>query len=83
MPKGMDELLNPVGMVGSNPNKDSPCLEIEFERFANLVTFPSMQQIEEYAQFVTKLERDSLTSLNKVIIWFIILSGRILQNRRK
>ncbi|XP_013776261.1 phosphatidylinositol 4,5-bisphosphate 3-kinase catalytic subunit alpha isoform-like [Limulus polyphemus] len=59
MPKGMDELLNPLGSSGSNPNKDSPCLEIEFDRFSNTVVFPSMDQVEEYAKFVSKLDRNN------------------------
>ncbi len=28
VPKGMDDLLNPLGAMGSNPVKDSPCLEV-------------------------------------------------------
>lgn len=59
LPKGMDELLNPLGTAGSNPNKDSPCLEIEFDRFSHPVTFPPFEQIQEYAQFITKLESDA------------------------
>ena len=32
VPKGFDDLLNPLGNQGSNPNTDSPRLEIEFEK---------------------------------------------------
>ncbi|XP_035226902.1 phosphatidylinositol 4,5-bisphosphate 3-kinase catalytic subunit alpha isoform-like isoform X2 [Stegodyphus dumicola] len=58
MPKGMDELLNPIDTTGSNPNKDSPCLELEFDRFGSTVKYPSMQEVEEYAHFVSKLEKE-------------------------
>ncbi|GIY18285.1 hypothetical protein CDAR_473592 [Caerostris darwini] len=56
MPKGMDELLNPIDTTCSNPNRDSPCLVLEFERFSSTVVFPTMLEIEEYANFVSKLE---------------------------
>lgn len=56
MPKGMDELLNPIDTTFSNPNKDSPCLILEFERFSSTVVFPSMAEVEDYASFVSKLE---------------------------
>ncbi|PRD35280.1 UNVERIFIED_CONTAM: Pik3ca [Trichonephila clavipes] len=56
MPKGMDELLNPIDTTGSNPNRDSPCLVLEFERFSSTVVFPTMGEIEEYANFVSKIE---------------------------
>ncbi len=56
MPKGYDELLNPLGMIGSNPNNDSSCLQIEFDRFTLPVVFPPENQIEEYAAFINKLE---------------------------
>ena len=32
VPKGFDDLLNPLGNQGSNPNTDSPRLELEFEK---------------------------------------------------
>ena len=56
MPKGFDDLLNPLGMIGSNPNNDSSCLQIEFDRFSPPVVFPPESQIEEYATFINKLE---------------------------
>ncbi|XP_059152563.1 phosphatidylinositol 4,5-bisphosphate 3-kinase catalytic subunit alpha isoform-like [Physella acuta] len=40
MPQGMDDLLNPIGITGSNPNKDCPCLEIEFDRFMHPLSYP-------------------------------------------
>ncbi|GAB6018709.1 Phosphatidylinositol 4,5-bisphosphate 3-kinase catalytic subunit alpha isoform [Chamberlinius hualienensis] len=58
VPKGHDDLLNPLGLTGSNPNKDSPCLEIEFDRFSCPVTFPSQEQIEDFAKFITLSQRD-------------------------
>ena len=57
MPKGVDELLNPLGMIGSNPNNDSSCLQIEFERFSHPVVFPMDSQIEEYASSILEHER--------------------------
>jgi len=36
-------------ITGSNPNNDSPCLEVEFARFSQPVSFPKDSQIEEYA----------------------------------
>ena len=35
--------------TGSNPNSDSPCLELEFEWFGHPVSFPSDEQIEKFA----------------------------------
>ena len=32
VPKGLDALLYPFGMQGSNPNLDSPRLELVFEK---------------------------------------------------
>ncbi|CAG2164937.1 unnamed protein product [Oppiella nova] len=54
MPKGYEDLLNPLGMIGSNPNNDSSCLQIEFDRFALPVVYPPDPQIEEYAIFINK-----------------------------
>lgn len=58
MPKGMDELLNPIDTTGSNPNKDSPCLELQFDRFGSTVVYPSSKEVEDYAEFVSKLEKE-------------------------
>ncbi|XP_054159781.1 phosphatidylinositol 4,5-bisphosphate 3-kinase catalytic subunit alpha isoform-like [Oppia nitens] len=57
MPKGYDDLLNPLGMIGSNPNKDSSCLQIEFERYSHPVVFPPDGHIEEYANWIIKMEK--------------------------
>jgi len=54
--KEMDELLNPLGVTGSNPNHDSPCLELEFEKGSHPITFPDSTQIREYAEFIARLE---------------------------
>lgn len=56
MPKGHNDLLNPLGMIGSNFYKDSPSLDIEFDRYSNPVIFPLDSQIEEYAQIVKEME---------------------------
>ena len=60
MPKGIDELLNPLGMIGSNPNNDSSCLVIEFDRFALPVVYPLESQIEEYASTINRHEREKI-----------------------
>ncbi|XP_033641996.1 phosphatidylinositol 4,5-bisphosphate 3-kinase catalytic subunit alpha isoform-like [Asterias rubens] len=52
LPQGHDELLNPFGQTGSNPNKDAPCLELEFDRFKYSLVFPQFQEISEYAMYV-------------------------------
>ncbi|KAI4785920.1 hypothetical protein KUCAC02_037464, partial [Chaenocephalus aceratus] len=30
VPHGLEDLLNPIGVAGSNPNKETPCVELEF-----------------------------------------------------
>ncbi|KAI4828252.1 hypothetical protein KUCAC02_022357 [Chaenocephalus aceratus] len=37
VPHGLEDLLNPIGVTGSNPNKETPCLELEFDHFSSLV----------------------------------------------
>ena len=32
VPKGNDDLLNPYGSTGTNPNSESPKLSVEFEK---------------------------------------------------
>ncbi|XP_041377444.1 LOW QUALITY PROTEIN: phosphatidylinositol 4,5-bisphosphate 3-kinase catalytic subunit alpha isoform-like [Gigantopelta aegis] len=49
MPQGMDELLNPIGLPGSNPDKDCPCLQIEFDRFSHPVSFPPYSHVKQLA----------------------------------
>ena len=61
MPQGMDELLNPIGIPGSNPNKDCPCLEIEFERFSPTLVYPGDSQLEDLAIFAAN--KDSRTQI--------------------
>lgn len=41
--------------AGSNPNKDAPCLEVEFDRFAPTVSFPDGFAVEDYGRFVTSI----------------------------
>ena len=48
VPETMDELVNPLGTVVSNINTStSPCLSIEFQRFANPVIYPSFEKVNE------------------------------------
>ncbi|CAB1325859.1 unnamed protein product [Coregonus sp. 'balchen'] len=35
VPHGLEDLLNAIGVTGSNPNKETPCLELEFDHFSN------------------------------------------------
>ena len=47
---------NIIWFEGSNPNKDAPCLEVEFDRFAHsTVVYPDSSQVEEYGKFITDL----------------------------
>ncbi|KAI8795508.1 phosphatidylinositol 4 5-bisphosphate 3-kinase catalytic subunit alpha isoform-like isoform X2 [Biomphalaria glabrata] len=52
MPQGMDDLLNPIGIPGSNPQKDCPCLEIEFDRFLHPLSYPPDSYFEQLANVV-------------------------------
>ena len=60
MPQGLDELLNPIGIPGSNPDKDCPCLEIEFERFSPSLVYPQDRQLEELAIYTANRDSSSL-----------------------
>ena len=55
VPKGNDDLLNPLGSTGTNPNSESPNLSVEFEKGANPIEFPDSKQIREYAEFLARL----------------------------
>ncbi|XP_076472757.1 phosphatidylinositol 4,5-bisphosphate 3-kinase catalytic subunit alpha isoform-like [Babylonia areolata] len=56
MPQGMDDLLNPIGLPISNPNKDCPCLEIEFDRFSHPLVYPPESHFEQLARMVSLKE---------------------------
>jgi len=56
VPKGFDDLLNPLGNQGSNPNTDSPRLELEFEKGSNPIEFPDYKDIQGYASFISRHE---------------------------
>lgn len=56
VPRGMDELLNPLGSTGSNPIRDSPCLELQFDRHESpAVVYPNIDDFREYANFIQNL----------------------------
>ncbi len=57
VPRDMDDLLNPLGCVGSNPMKDSPCLELELDTPPDKreVIYPGMADFKEYARFAEGL----------------------------
>ena len=55
VPKGNDDLLNPLGSTGTNPNSESPNLSVEFEKGSNPIEFPDSKQIREYAEFLARL----------------------------
>ncbi|XP_059574846.1 phosphatidylinositol 4,5-bisphosphate 3-kinase catalytic subunit alpha isoform-like [Alligator mississippiensis] len=56
VPHGLEDLLNPIGMTGSNPSKETPCLELEFDSFGGPVKFPDMTVIEDHASRAVSLE---------------------------
>lgn len=56
VPRGMDDLLNPLGTLGSNYVHDSPCLELVFKNFTHEVEYPSRSDFEEYAKFMNSME---------------------------
>lgn len=58
LPRGMqDDLLNSLGPTGSNPIRESPCLELEFDSHdAPSVVYPDTKDFKEYAVFVQKLD---------------------------
>uniref|UniRef100_A0A665TGR3 Phosphatidylinositol 3-kinase catalytic subunit type 3 n=1 Tax=Echeneis naucrates TaxID=173247 RepID=A0A665TGR3_ECHNA len=66
VPHGLEDLLNPIGVTGSNPNKETPCLELEFDHFSCPVKFPDMTTIEDHAnwnisrELVTDSDNDQL-----------------------
>ena len=39
VPKGNDDLLNPLGCTGTNPNSESPKLSVEFEKGLNFFLY--------------------------------------------
>uniref|UniRef100_A0A3P8PFU7 Phosphatidylinositol 4,5-bisphosphate 3-kinase catalytic subunit alpha isoform n=1 Tax=Astatotilapia calliptera TaxID=8154 RepID=A0A3P8PFU7_ASTCA len=51
VPHGLEDLLNPIGVTGSNPNKETPCLELEFDHYSSPVKFPDMSTIEDHANW--------------------------------
>ncbi|XP_016382436.1 phosphatidylinositol 4,5-bisphosphate 3-kinase catalytic subunit alpha isoform-like [Sinocyclocheilus rhinocerous] len=57
VPHGLEDLLNPIGVSGSNPNKETPCVELEFPWFNQTVVFPDEQQIEEHANWKSPYRR--------------------------
>lgn len=54
--QGMDELLNYVGLPGSNPDKETMCLEVEFDRYSPPISYPSDKQIQELAAIAAHKE---------------------------
>uniref|UniRef100_A0A8C2WY78 Phosphatidylinositol-4,5-bisphosphate 3-kinase catalytic subunit alpha n=1 Tax=Cyclopterus lumpus TaxID=8103 RepID=A0A8C2WY78_CYCLU len=56
VPHGLEDLLNPIGVTGSNPNKETPCLELEFDHFSCPVKYPEMTIIEDHSN---RLARDN------------------------
>ena len=57
VPKGNEDLLNPLGSTGINPNSESPNLTVEFETGAHPIVFPNHEQITEFADFLTRLDQ--------------------------
>ena len=58
VPRGLDDLLNPLGCLGSNPSKDSPCLEMTFEKHDQDVTYPTLAEFKDYAELAEGFSRE-------------------------
>ncbi len=58
VPRGMDELLNPLGCTGSNPVKDSPCLELKFDRHPAVVAYPDLRDFMDYSKLLQGIRRE-------------------------
>ncbi|XP_056895472.1 phosphatidylinositol 4,5-bisphosphate 3-kinase catalytic subunit alpha isoform-like isoform X2 [Takifugu flavidus] len=56
VPHGLEDLLNPIGVTGSNPNKETPCLELEFDHFSSSVKYPDMNAVEDHASWTISRE---------------------------
>ncbi|XP_007440306.1 phosphatidylinositol 4,5-bisphosphate 3-kinase catalytic subunit alpha isoform-like isoform X1 [Python bivittatus] len=56
VPHGLEDLLNPIGVGGSNPNKETPCLELEFTWHSHAVKFADATEIEEHANWAMSRE---------------------------
>jgi phosphatidylinositol-4,5-bisphosphate 3-kinase len=70
-PRGLqDELLIPLGIAGSNPNKDSPCLELEFTRWSYSVMYPNMDVVKAFAEQVLENDRAARAKENKAGVIF-------------
>ena len=63
-PRDFSDLLFPLGPTGSNPVRDSPCLQIDFERSSSTIVYPSMDDFTKYAGFLEKLD-DPKANFNK------------------
>uniref|UniRef100_A0A7N5ZT03 phosphatidylinositol-4,5-bisphosphate 3-kinase n=1 Tax=Anabas testudineus TaxID=64144 RepID=A0A7N5ZT03_ANATE len=56
VPHGLEDLLNPIGVTGSNPNKETPCLELEFDHFSSPVKYPDMNAVEDHSNWTISRE---------------------------
>ncbi|XP_075914560.1 phosphatidylinositol 4,5-bisphosphate 3-kinase catalytic subunit alpha isoform-like [Petromyzon marinus] len=52
----MEDLLNPIGITGNNPYKETPCLEVEFEWFGGAVRFPGVEGLEDHGRRILQPE---------------------------
>jgi len=55
---------------GSNTSSDAPCLELEFEKFAQPVLFPSQDLIEEYARSLESTRLGEVTTDHSEVGWW-------------
>lgn len=55
-PKDFTELLNPLGYLGLNTNKDSPGLEIELTWYSASIVYPPEDITESHAHFCRTLD---------------------------
>ncbi|XP_074594657.1 phosphatidylinositol 4,5-bisphosphate 3-kinase catalytic subunit alpha isoform-like [Brevipalpus obovatus] len=56
VPKDLIDLLNPLGVLGSNCNLDSTGLEIEFPQYPTPVIYPPTELILEHGQICRKMD---------------------------
>lgn len=69
-----------LSVSGSNPDeKETACLEIEFDRFAFPVVHPQEYEYEELAHFLTTKERRS----HLLVSLFFILSKQVSKDYYK
>lgn len=56
--------------VGSNTSAEAPCLELEFEKYGYTISFPSPEEIEDYAKsLIAKLSSLLQQKYSEVLVF--------------